>query len=65
MRARACAVMKAEVVNMMEEDWDFLIVLDACRFDYFSEFYGDFFDGKLEKKISAGCSTVEWLLYSI
>jgi len=45
----------------MEEDWDFLIVLDACRYDYFSEVYGDFFYGKLEKIISAGCSTVEWL----
>ncbi|MHA1832385.1 MAG: hypothetical protein ACTSV7_00200 [Candidatus Baldrarchaeia archaeon] len=51
--------MKTEIVNVMEEDRDFLIILDACRFDYFSEVYGDFFDGKLEKIISAGCSTVE------
>ena len=53
--------MKARIANVMEEDWDFLIVLDACRFDYFSEVYGDFFDGKLEKIISVGCSTIEWL----
>lgn len=45
----------------MEEDWKFLIVLDACRYDYFSETYRDFFNGKLEKRISPGCSTVEWL----
>ena len=53
--------MKARIANVMEEDWDFLIVLDACRFDYFSEIYGDFFDGKMEKIISVGCSTIEWL----
>ena len=53
--------MKAKIVNVVEEDWDFLIVLDACRFDYFLEVYKDFFDGKLEKIISASFSTVEWL----
>jgi hypothetical protein len=52
---------KAKIINVMEEDWDFLIVLDACRFDYFSEVYQGYFDGKLEKIISTGCSTVEWL----
>ena len=53
--------MRSKMVNVMEENWDFLIVLDACRYDYFSEVYRDFFDGKLEKIISVGCSTVEWL----
>jgi len=49
------------MLYVMEEDWDFLIVLDACRYDYFSEMYEEFFTGKLEKRISPGCSTVEWL----
>jgi len=53
--------MRAKIVNVMDEDWDFLIVLDACRYDYFSEIYTNFFVGKLEKKISVGCSTLEWL----
>ena len=53
--------MRVKVVNVMEEDWDLLIVLDACRYDYFSEMYRDFFIGKLEKRVSPGCSTVEWL----
>ena len=53
--------MRAKMVNVMEEDWDFLIVLDACRYDYFSEMYEGFFTGRLEKRISPGCSTVEWL----
>jgi len=48
--------MRARMVNVMEEDWDFLIVLDACRYDYFSEMYEDFFTGKLEKRTSPGCS---------
>lgn len=26
-----------EAVHVMEEDWDTLIVLDACRVDYFRE----------------------------
>ena len=37
------------MVNVMEEIGIFLIVLDACRYDYFLEVYGDFFDGKLDK----------------
>jgi len=51
----------AKIANVMLEDWDFLIVLDACRYDYFSEIYRNLFDGRLEKRISLGCSTIEWL----
>ena len=53
--------MKAKMVDVMKEDWDFLIVLDACRYDYFSEMYENFFTGRLEKRLSPDCSTVEWL----
>jgi hypothetical protein len=46
---------------VMEEDWDFLIILDACRFDYFIDVYQRYFkDGKLEKAISPAIETIEW-----
>jgi hypothetical protein len=46
--------------KVMDEDWDILIVLDACRFDYFSELYKEFFKGDLLKKKSLGSHTTEW-----
>ncbi|RLF49630.1 MAG: hypothetical protein DRN20_01615 [Thermoplasmata archaeon] len=53
--------MGSEVKYVMEENWDFLIVLDACRYDYFNKFYRDFFNsGTLQKAISPGRETVEW-----
>ena len=49
-----------EKVSVMEEDWDYLIVLDACRYDYFSELYRDYLRGELKKVISLGSNTLEW-----
>ncbi|MFB6204349.1 MAG: hypothetical protein ABEJ75_01755 [Candidatus Nanohaloarchaea archaeon] len=46
--------------NVVDEDWDYLIVLDACRFDTFEKVYSDYFDGELEKRRSKGSSTPEW-----
>ena len=46
--------------NVMHEQWDYLIILDACRYDYFERMYRRCLNGKLEKKISVGSSTVEW-----
>lgn len=46
--------------NVMEEEWDFLIVLDACRYDYFAKFYKDYLKGNLSRVISVGSSTIEW-----
>ena len=47
---------------VMEEDWDFLIILDACRYDYFRDVYQEYFkDGKLEKTISPAIETIEWV----
>jgi hypothetical protein len=34
---------------VQEKDWDSLIILDACRYDYFKSNYGDFLEGDLEK----------------
>ena len=45
-------------------DWDFLIVLDACRFDFFSHFYKQFFTGTLNKITSPGSCTTEWFTNS-
>jgi len=47
--------------NILGEDWDNLIILDACRFDFFKKVYKDYLDGKLEKRISKGSGTPEWL----
>jgi hypothetical protein len=45
---------------LMDEPWDFLIILDACRFDYFKKSYKNYFEGNLEKRRSLGTCTPEW-----
>lgn len=47
--------------------WRYLIVLDACRYDYFEKVYKDYpilKDGKLEKVLSPGSNTIEWITYT-
>jgi arylsulfatase A-like enzyme len=46
-------------IKVMKENWDYLIILDACRFDTFKEVND--IPGKLEKKISSGSQTEQWL----
>ena len=41
--------------------WDVLIILDACRFDYFSQEYKDSLDGDLTKVWSPASNTFNWL----
>ena len=53
-----------KVVKVMEEDWDHLIILDACRYDFFSKMYNKYLEGKLIKAKSVGSCTVEWLIKS-
>ncbi len=48
-------------VNIMRESWDYLIILDACRYDYLERCYLNFFQGELSKKMSNGSCTSEWL----
>ncbi|KXB03932.1 hypothetical protein AKJ47_01335 [candidate division MSBL1 archaeon SCGC-AAA261G05] len=43
------------------KNWDCLIVLDACRYDYFKRNYKDYFKGRLKKVISKGSATKEWV----
>jgi len=45
--------------NQLLEDWDNLIILDACRYDTF-ENVSDL-DGKLDYRISPASATIEWL----
>ncbi|MHC4475557.1 MAG: sulfatase-like hydrolase/transferase [Planctomycetota bacterium] len=47
-------------VDMMQEKWDYLIILDACRYDYFEQVWQDYLPGDLEKRISVGSATREW-----
>jgi hypothetical protein len=46
--------------RFVESEWDYCIVLDACRFDVFSEVYDEYVEGSLEKRKSIGSSTPEW-----
>jgi len=49
-----------KVQNLIEEDWDYLIVLDACRYDAFVDLHDEYLDGRVEKRRSPGSSTPEW-----
>lgn len=46
--------------RFLESSWDYCVVLDACRYDVFSDLYDDYLDGTLEKRWSTGSSTPEW-----
>ncbi|NJE62097.1 LTA synthase family protein [Thermococcus sp. 21S7] len=50
---------------VLSEDWDYLIILDACRFDIFSTVIKQsklYHLGKLEYRISRGSMTAEFLI---
>jgi len=47
--------------NLLEEKWDFLIILDACRYDYFKDVYRNYLDGNVKKAISPAIHTMDWL----
>ena len=46
--------------HFLESDWEYCVVLDACRYDVFSDLYDEYLDGTLEKRRSKGSSTPEW-----
>ncbi|MFC6838528.1 hypothetical protein [Halomarina ordinaria] len=48
-----------EGIDVMGEDWDNLVVLDACRYDMFAE--QNTIEGRLESRYSRGSNTPEWL----
>lgn len=45
--------------SIMDQDWDNLIVLDACRYDLFQE--ANSLEGQLSSVVSKGSSTAEFL----
>lgn len=53
--------MESQKELIHEKDWNNLIILDACRHDYFEEVYGDYLEGDLKKVQSKGTNTSEWL----
>jgi hypothetical protein len=46
-------------LDLMAEDWDNAIILDACRFDQFESMSN--LDGQLEERISLGASSPEFI----
>jgi hypothetical protein len=52
-------VNNSEGVDVFAEDWDTLVVLDACRYDMFES--TSQLPGTLSSRVSKGSSTVEWL----
>ena len=42
-------------------NWKYLIILDACRYDYFQKVYKKYLNGELKKVISPASETREWL----
>jgi len=46
-------------VDIFSEDWDNLVVLDACRYDMFEQI--NRINGHLSAKTSKGSATAEWL----
>ncbi len=49
--------------SILEEDWDNLIILDACRYDIFKKLIKEInIPGRLEYRISRGSDTTEFLL---
>ncbi|MFH1785862.1 MAG: hypothetical protein ABH842_05525 [Candidatus Micrarchaeota archaeon] len=49
-------------IKIVDQEWDNLIILDACRYDSFSNALNEIeLKGKLEKVVSQGSSTLEFL----
>jgi hypothetical protein len=53
-------IVRNKGIKIMEEDWDNLIILDACRYDTFKQFNN--ISGDLEYRISRGSHTHEFLI---
>jgi len=46
-------------LDIMEQDWDNLIILDACRYDYFKKYTS--FEGDLSRVVSKGRGSWEFI----
>lgn len=45
---------------ILRREWDYLVVLDACRYDSFKEIYPQHLKGELRKVRTAGSPTSNW-----
>lgn len=52
--------MKKQKKLIYSEPWDYLIVLDACRYDSFEYNHKAYFEGELEKVESLSNHTADW-----
>lgn len=48
-------------IDLMGESWDYLIVLDACRYDYFEKLFPHYLRGKLRFAVSPASDTRDWI----
>ncbi|WP_135366250.1 alkaline phosphatase family protein [Halosimplex halophilum] len=48
-----------EGINVHNQDWDILLILDACRYDLFAE--RNSLEGDLSKRRSRGSTSEEWI----
>lgn len=48
--------------NFIDDDWDNLVILDACRPDFFEEY--NTFDGELSRRTSLGASSNEFFIHT-
>ncbi len=54
-------IVDGKEVDILKQDWDILIILDACRYDMFKEVYKKYFNNyELKKAISPATWTMEW-----
>jgi hypothetical protein len=55
-------LVNGEEKNLLDEDWDFLIILDCSRYDYFKKIYRKYLkEGELKKAFSPAFHTMDWL----
>jgi len=54
-------VARSQLEHIHRRDWDHLIVLDACRYDYFKELYSKYLSGTLISVMSPASDTSWWL----
>lgn len=54
-------MMKSQKDLIHKKHWDVLVILDACRYDFFEELYRDYFDGDLRKVKSPASCTNGWI----
>lgn len=50
-----------QLQKLDEGNWNNLIILDACRYDYFERDYTEFLNGSLTKVLSPASCTINWL----